>query len=109
MIKITSLIAVLVLIVVLMSANGAVAGSRGHSLPLPASLTSHAKATNSSIDRSYEARLVASLVLADDDEPDHDADDPAPTPEPSTLISFGTALLIGGGVLYFRRARSDKK
>ena len=31
-----------------------------------------------------------------------------PTPEPSTLLSFGAAILIGGGVLYSRRARKSK-
>jgi hypothetical protein len=35
---------------------------------------------------------------------DHD-----PTPEPSTLLSFGAAILIGGGVLYSRRLRSNRK
>jgi hypothetical protein len=34
---------------------------------------------------------------------------PAPTPEPSTILSFGAALLIGGGVLYSRRLRGAKK
>ena len=34
---------------------------------------------------------------------------PAPTPEPSTILSFGAALLIGGGVLYSRRLRANKK
>ena len=40
---------------------------------------------------------------------DHDRDDKAPTPEPSTILSFGAALLIGGGVLYSRRLRANKK
>src|SRR5579863_6534396 len=31
-----------------------------------------------------------------------------PTPEPSTLLSFGAAILIGGGVLYSRRLRKNK-
>ena len=30
-------------------------------------------------------------------------------PEPSTILSFGAALLIGGGVLYSRRLRRSKK
>jgi hypothetical protein len=34
---------------------------------------------------------------------DHDQ-----TPEPSTLLSFGAALLIGGGVLYSRRLRRKR-
>jgi hypothetical protein len=36
-------------------------------------------------------------------------DGTAPTPEPSTILSFGAALLIGGGVLYSRRLRANKK
>jgi hypothetical protein len=34
---------------------------------------------------------------------------PSPTPEPSTILSFGAALLIGGGVLYSRRLRRNRK
>jgi hypothetical protein len=34
---------------------------------------------------------------------------PAPIPEPSTLLSFGAALLIGGGFLLFRRLRKDRR
>jgi hypothetical protein len=43
-----------------------------------------------------------------DHDHDHDHDDHAPTPEPSTILSFGAALLIGGGVLYSRRLRNKK-
>jgi len=32
-----------------------------------------------------------------------------PTPEPSTILSFGAALLISGGVLYSRRLRRSRK
>ena len=47
---------------------------------------------------------------------DHDKDHdhskgehgPKPTPEPSTLMSFGAALLIGGGVMFSRRLRKNK-
>jgi hypothetical protein len=35
--------------------------------------------------------------------------EPKPTPEPPTLLSFGAALLIGGGVLYSRRLRRNRK
>lgn len=31
-----------------------------------------------------------------------------PTPEPSTLLSFGAAILIGGAVIYSRRLRKSK-
>jgi hypothetical protein len=34
--------------------------------------------------------------------------DRAPAPEPSTILSFGAALLIGGGVLYSRRLRRKR-
>jgi hypothetical protein len=30
---------------------------------------------------------------------------PTPAPEPSTVLSFGAALLVGGGVFYSRRLR----
>jgi len=40
---------------------------------------------------------------------DDDSPGPKPTPEPSTLLSFGAAILIGGGVLYSRRLRGSKK
>jgi hypothetical protein len=49
-----------------------------------------------------------------DHDHDHDKDHdkgkhgPKPTPEPSTLLSFGAALLIGGGVFYSRRLRRNK-
>jgi hypothetical protein len=32
-----------------------------------------------------------------------------PAPEPSTLLSFGAALLVGSGVLYSRRLRRNRK
>jgi hypothetical protein len=51
----------------------------------------------------------------DGDKDDHDKGDHdhhkyhhEPTPEPSTLLSFGAAILIGGGVLYSRRLRRNK-
>lgn len=51
----------------------------------------------------------------DGDKGDHDKGDRdhhkyhhEPTPEPSTLLSFGAAILIGGGVLYSRRLRRNK-
>ncbi len=45
----------------------------------------------------------------DKDKGKHDRDGHAPTPEPSTVLSFGAALLIGGGVLYSRRLRKSRK
>jgi len=44
-----------------------------------------------------------------DNDKDKDKHAPSPTPEPSTILSFGAALLIGGGVLYSRRLRRNKK
>jgi hypothetical protein len=47
-----------------------------------------------------------------DDENHEGGDKPKnhdPTPEPSTILSFGAALLIGGGVLYSRRLRRNRK
>lgn len=43
-----------------------------------------------------------------DDYHRHGKRDHDPTPEPSTLLSFGAAILIGGGVLYSRRLRKSK-
>ena len=46
----------------------------------------------------------------DDHDGDHDKDHgPKPTPEPSTILSFGAALLIGAGVLASRRLRGSRK
>lgn len=44
----------------------------------------------------------------DDHDHDHDHHHHEPTPEPSTLLSFGAAILIGGGVLLSRRMRRSK-
>ena len=44
----------------------------------------------------------------DKDDRDHHHYHHEPTPEPSTLLSFGAAILIGGGVLYSRRLRKNK-
>jgi hypothetical protein len=43
-----------------------------------------------------------------DHDRDHD-DPPNPIPEPSTVLSFGVALLIGGGVLLLGRMRETRK
>jgi hypothetical protein len=44
----------------------------------------------------------------DKDKYKRDHDGHAPTPEPSTILSFGAALLIGGAVLYSRRLRRKR-
>lgn len=51
-----------------------------------------------------------------DKDRDRDGDDkqsnphaPSPTPEPSTLLSFGAAALIGGAVIYSRRLLRNRK
>jgi hypothetical protein len=41
----------------------------------------------------------------DKDKYKHDHDGHDPTPEPSTILSFGAALLVGSAVLYSRRLR----
>jgi hypothetical protein len=48
---------------------------------------------------------------ADHEKEDHDvdSDDHPPVPEPSTLMSFGVALLIGGGVFFLGRLRKERK
>jgi hypothetical protein len=47
---------------------------------------------------------------------DHDKDKrhdgngaPSPTPEPSTILTFGAALAIGGGVLFLGRLRRERR
>ena len=45
---------------------------------------------------------------AEDDEAGED-EAPAPTPEPTTLLSFGVALIIGGGVFFLGRLRKEGK
>jgi hypothetical protein len=109
MIKTFSLIAALLSILLLMSAACTSAGTEGPSVPLSARSAVHTKAVNPSVNPSHAMTLLASLIYLDGDDPDHDADDPAPTPEPTTILSFGAALLIGGGVLYSRRLRGSKK
>jgi hypothetical protein len=44
-----------------------------------------------------------------DKDKDKDKYGPSPVPEPSTIQSFGAALLIGAGVLYSRRLRRNKR
>jgi hypothetical protein len=47
-----------------------------------------------------------------DNDGDGNHDDPhapSPTPEPSTLLSFGAAALIGGAVIYSRRLLGNRK
>ena len=109
MIRTFSMIAALLSILLLMSPASASAGTEGHSVPLSARSAVHTKSVNPSVNPSQAITFLASLIYLDGDEPDHDADDPAPTPEPSTILSFGAALLIGGGVIYSLRLRGTKK
>jgi hypothetical protein len=44
-----------------------------------------------------------------DQDKDKDKYGPSPVPEPSTIQSFGAALLIGAGVLYSRRLRRNRR
>jgi hypothetical protein len=45
----------------------------------------------------------------DDEGEGEEHDPPAPTPEPSTILTFGTALAIGGGVFLLGRLRKERK
>ena len=45
----------------------------------------------------------------DGDGDQNDPHAPSPTPEPSTLLSFGAAALIGGAVIYSRRLLGNRK
>ena len=41
---------------------------------------------------------------------DHDRESaPSPTPEPSTILTFGAALAIGGSVFFLGRLRKERK
>ena len=43
---------------------------------------------------------------AEDDEP---GEDEVPTPEPTTILTFATALAIGGGVFLLGRLRKERR
>ena len=110
----------------LMLAFTASAGTGSTFVPVPASAASTGVITSSF--NAVQAQVAWFNALRDDgamrdsrkmtgakddddngEKEDHDRDDKhAPVPEPSTILSFGAALLIGAGVLYSRRARSKR-
>ena len=56
-------------------------------------------------DGSKKSRLTTSDP--EDDEPGED--EPSPTPEPATILTFATALAIGGGVFLLGRLRKERR
>jgi len=110
--------AALLFAVLLMSSAYAVAGASGPLAIGSAGASAHRNAVNLAV---HPAQIPATLtgVLYNGwwdgyqydkyKDKDHKHDHHEPTPEPSTLLSFGVALLIGGAVLYSRRLRRNRK
>src|SRR6202049_4284871 len=127
MIRLFSLLAAFLSMVLLTSVAFASAGPGETLVTIPARTTAQLNPVTSAVNPSQILTTLASPVSIwgdeggkdgdkdkDKDEDkehkrDHDNDDPKPTPEPSTILSFGAALLIGGGVLYSRRLRKNRK
>ena len=120
MIKSLSMSAVLLSIVLLIFAGSVSARTGGTSVPIPGS-AAQIKAVASAVNPPQILTLWASSIYTGggdgeheddkdkDKDKDKDHDDHSPAPEPSTILSFGAALLIGGGVLYSRRLRRNRK
>jgi hypothetical protein len=125
MIKSFGLSAALLLIVLLMSSGYASAGTNGPLVPVSARSAAQINAVNLAVNPYLILTNWANLMYTDGGEGDKgddkdkdkdkgkggddDDDDHTPTPEPATILSFGAALLIGGGVLYSRRLRRNRK
>lgn len=130
MIKSLSLSTALLSIGLLMSAGSVSARTRGTFVPNPGSdaqiaavasavnpaqiLTLWASAIYTGVDdgdrNTYKDKGNDSHKDKDKDiDRDKDTHGPIPTPESPTILSFGAALLIGGGVLYSLRLRGSKK
>jgi hypothetical protein len=125
MIRSFSLLAALLSIVLLMSVAFASAGTGETLATIPARTTAQLNPVTSAVNPSQILTILVSPVSMWGDEGDKDGDkdkdedkdhkrdndndDKRPTPEPSTILSFGAALLIGGGVLYSRRLRKNRK
>ena len=129
MIRSLSLSAALLSLVLLISAGSASARSGGTYVPNPGSAT-QIKAVASAFNPTQVLAIWASPIYTGGDGGNEggndngnnngndnngngngggdDKKDP-PIPEPSTILSFGAALLIGGGVLYSRRLRRNRK
>ena len=125
MIKSLGLSATLLPIVLLISAGSVSARTGGTFVPILGS-AAQIKAVASAVNPSQVLSLWASTIYTGgdggkqygngdgkkdghDDGGDDRRDDRRPTPEPSTILSFGAAILIGGGVLYSRRLRRNRK
>jgi len=111
--------AALLFIVLLMSAGSVSARTGGTFVPIPGS-GAQIKAVASAVNPAQILTFWANLMYTgggegyqgDDKDKDKDKDkdhDHDPVPEPSTILSFGAALLIGGGVLYSRRLRRNRR
>jgi len=133
MIKSIGLSVALLSIALLMSSVSASARTGGTFVPVPGS-AAQINAVASAVNPSQVLSLWASTIYTggdggkqygngdgkkdghddggdngDENGGDDRRDDRRPTPEPSTILSFGAAILIGGGVLYSRRLRRSKK
>jgi hypothetical protein len=133
MIRSLGVSATLLAIVLLMGAGSVSARTGGTFVPVPGS-AAQINAVASAVNPSHVLSLWASIIYTggeggklygngdgknggkddggdngDENGGDDRRDDHRPTPEPSTILSFGAAILIGGGVLYARRLRRSKK
>jgi hypothetical protein len=114
MIRSLGLCGALLSIVLLMSSAFVSAGTSGPLVPISTSSTAKVNAVKSTVNRSQVVTFLASLIDAGGNDGGSDKDKKPkkpkdPTPEPSTILSFGAALLIGGGVLYSRRLRRNRR
>jgi hypothetical protein len=126
MIRSLSVSAALLAIVLLISAGSMSARTGGTVVPNPGSAI-QLNAVTSAVNQPEILAFLASSIYTGggdgyqdndkdkDKDKDHDKDNdkgqhgPSPAPEPSTILSYGAALLIGGGVLYSRRLRRNRK
>jgi len=116
MIKSIAWTAALLFAVFLMSSAFASAGAGGTFVLDSAGPAARMNAINPAVHPAQIPVIWANpLYTGGDGYPDYDKykhkdhrHDHDPAPEPSTLLSFGAALLIGGAVLYSRRLRRKK-
>jgi hypothetical protein len=110
MIRSLGLSAALLAIVLLVCAGSMSARTGGPVVLNPGSAI-QLNAVTSAVNPSQILTIWANLLYTGggDGYQDNDKHGPSPTPEPSTILSFGAALLIGGGVFYSRRLRRNRK
>ena len=103
--------AALLSFVLLAGAYAASARAGGTSGSVSVRPVAQRNAVNSPAQPARILAILANPMFMQDGDGDRDDkdNDHAPTPEPSTLLSFGAALLIGGGVLFSRRLRRNGK